>query len=108
MRSSPSIDLDRQALPRVFIEHGQKLYGTPVVGSRAHEVIGPDMVLVQRPEPDVRAIVEPQPAPLRLTSRYFEPLLPPDPLHTLVVHLPTFDAQQVRDLSVSVATEPAR
>jgi hypothetical protein len=52
MRSSPSIDLDRQTLPRVLVEHGQKLHGTPVVGSRAHEVIGPDMVLVQRPEPN--------------------------------------------------------
>ena len=66
------------------------------------------MIPVQRPEPDARAIVEPQSAPLRLSPRYLEPLLPPDPLHTLVVHLPPFDAQQVRDLTIAVATEPAR
>ena len=94
--------------PRVLVEHRQKLQHTTVVRSRAHEVVGPDVILVQRPEPDARSIVEPHPAPLRLPSRHFEPLLPPDPLHTLVVHLPTLDAQQVRDLSVPVATEPAR
>ena len=66
------------------------------------------MILAQRPESDARAIAQPQSAPFRLSLRHFEPLLPPDPFHALVVHLPAFDAQQVRDPTISVATEPAR
>ncbi len=106
--SDPSGHLDRHTLPRVLVEHGQQLQGSTVVRSCAHEVIGPDVTLVQRPEPDARAIAQPQPAPFRLPSRHLEPLLPPDPLHALVVHSPAFDAQHVRDLAIPVATEPAR
>ncbi len=107
MGSSPSCDLDRKTLSRVLVEYGQQLQGTTVVGPRAHEVVGPDVIPVQRPEPDARAIVEPQSPPFRLPSGHFEPLLPPDALHTLVVHLPALDTQHVRDLAVPVATEPA-
>ena len=108
MGSSPSSDLDRQALPRVLVEHGQQLQRSTVVGARAHEVVGPDMVLVSWPESDARTIIEPQSAPFRLPPGHFEPLLPPDPLHTLVVHLPALDTQQVRDLPISVPAEPTR
>ena len=108
MGSSPSSDLDRQTLSRVFVEHGEKLQRTTVVGPCAHEVIRPDMILVQRPESYAGPVVEPQPTSFRLPTGHFEPLLPPDPLHALVVHLPAFDAQHVRDLAIPVATEPAR
>ena len=106
--SDPSGHLDRHTLPRVLVEHGQQLQNSTVVRSRAHEVIGPDVILVQRPEPDARTIVEPQPAPFRLPSRHLEPLLSPDPLHALVIYSPALDTQQVRDLAIAVATEPAR
>ena len=66
------------------------------------------MILAQRPESDARAIAQPQSAPFRLSLWHFEPLLPPDPFHALVVHLSAFDTQQVRDPTISVATEPAR
>ena len=108
MGAHPSSDLDRQALPRVLVEHGQQLQRSTVVGARAHEVVGPDMVLVSWPESDARTIIEPQSAPFRLPPGHFEPLLPPDPLHTLVVHLPALDTQQVRDLPISVPAEPTR
>ena len=108
VRSGPPPHLDRQTLPRVLVEHRQKFQDAPVVRSRAHEVIGPDVILVQRPEPDARAIVEPQPTPLRLAFGHFQALLTPDLLHTLVVHMPPFDAQQIRDLTIAVATETAR
>ena len=106
--SSLSTDLDRQTLPRVLVEHGQKLQRTAVMGPRAYQVVGPHVILVQWPEPDARAIVEPQPTPFRLPSGHFQPLLPPDTLHTLVVHLPALDTQQVRDLAIPVPAEPAR
>ena len=73
VRSTPSTHLDCQTLPRVLVEHRQKLQGAAVVRSCAHEVIGPDVVLVQRPEPDARAIVEPQPTPLGLAFGTFRP-----------------------------------
>ena len=81
--SSLSTDLDRQTLPRVLVEHGQKLQRTAVMGPRAYEVVGPHVILVQWPEPDARAIVEPQPTPFRLPSGHFQPLLPPDTLTRL-------------------------
>ena len=59
MGSDLSGHLDRHTLPRVLVEHGQQLQGSTVVRSCAHEVIGPDVTLVQRPEPDARTIVEP-------------------------------------------------
>ena len=37
-----------------------------------------------------------------------QPLLPPDPLHPLVVHPPALDAEHVRDASVAVAAESTR
>ena len=61
MRSSPPSYLDCQTLPRVLVEHCEQLQGSPVLGPGAHEVIRPDMVIVQRPEPDAGAVVQPQP-----------------------------------------------
>ena len=52
--------------------------------------------------------VEPQPTSLRLPLRHLQPLLPPDPLHPLVLHPPALDAEHVRDASVAVAAESTR
>ena len=79
---------DRQALPRVLVQHCQQLQRTPVVRPRGHEVVRPDVAPIQRPQPDARSVVEPQPTSLRLPLRDLQPLLPPDPLHPLVVHHP--------------------
>ena len=50
----------------------------------------------------------PQPTSLRLPLRDLQPLLPPDPLHPLVVHPPALDVEHVRDASVAVAAESTR
>ena len=73
--SDLSSHLDCQTLPRVLVDHGQQLQGSTVVGPLTHEVVGPDMILVQRPEPDARAVAQPQPAPFRLPPGHLEPLL---------------------------------
>ena len=99
---------DRQALPRVLVQHCQQLQRTPVVRPRGHEVVRPDVAPIQRPQPDARSVVEPQPTSLRLPLRDLQPLLPPDPLHPLVVHPPALDAEHVRDASVAVAAESTR
>ena len=99
---------DRQALPRVLVQHCQQLQRTPVVRPRGHEIVRPDVAPIQRPQPDARSVVEPQPTSLRLPLRHLQPLLPPDPLHPLVVHPPALDAEHVRDASVAVAAESTR
>ena len=66
------------------------------------------MAPIQRPQPDARSVVEPQPTSLRLPLRHLQPLLPPDPLHPLVLHPPALDAEHVRDASVAVAAESTR
>ncbi len=48
MSSSPTADIDGHALPRVLVEHGEQLQGSTVVRSGAHEVVGPDVVHMQR------------------------------------------------------------
>ena len=50
--SEPAADLDRQTPSRVLVEHRQQLQWPTVVRPRSHEVVGPDVVLVQRPESD--------------------------------------------------------
>ena len=99
---------DRQALPRVLVQHCQQLQRTPVVRPRGHEVVRPDVAPIQRPQPDARSVVEPQPTSLRLPLRHLQPLLPPDPLHPLVLHPRALDAEHVRDASVAVAAESTR
>ncbi len=99
---------DRQALPRVLVQHCQQLQRTPVVRPRGHEVVRPDVAPIQRPQPDARSVVEPQPTSLRLPLRDLQPLLPPDPLHPLVLHPPALDAERVRDASLAVAAESTR
>ena len=108
VRSSPPSHLDRQTLPRVLVEYRQKFQDAAIVRSCAHEVIRPDVILVQHPEPNAGAVVQPQPTPLGLALGHLQAFLTPDPLHPLVVHGPPIDAQQVRDLPVPVATETAR
>ena len=66
------------------------------------------MAPIQRPQPDARSVVEPQPTSLRLPLRDRQPLLPPDPLHPLVLHPPALDAEHVRDASVAVAAASTR
>ena len=56
-------------------------------------------------EPDARPIIEPQSCPLGLLAGYFQPFPPPDPLHPLVVHLPTAVLQESGDPTVAVPTK---
>jgi len=83
--------LDRQTLPRVLTEHGQQLQCSTVMCPAAHEVVRPDVILMEWPEPDARAVAQPQPTSFRLPPGHLQPLLMPDPLNTLVVHMPVLD-----------------
>jgi hypothetical protein len=49
-------------------------------------------------------VVEPKASPFRLSLRDFQPVSPPDALHSLAVHRPARPAQQRGDPPVTVAT----
>jgi len=70
--------------------------------------MGPDVVLVFRPEADARAVVQPEAPTFRLALRYLEPLTTPDALHALGIHVPTGHLQEAGDALVAVAGEGVR
>ena len=82
------VDPDRQAFPRELIHHVQHAILPSVMGAILHEVVRPDMVGPFRAETDAGTVAWPDPAALRLPGRDLQPLLPPDPLHPLVVDHP--------------------
>tara|TARA_R110002110_G_scaffold265183_2_gene481054 strand:+ start:1164 stop:1613 length:450 start_codon:yes stop_codon:yes gene_type:complete len=54
-----SLDMDRQALPAVFIDHRQHPERLAVMGAVGDEVVAPDMATILGSEPHARAIVQP-------------------------------------------------
>ena len=75
-----------------------------VVRAILDEVVGPHVIAMLGPQPDARAVRQPQPAALGLFGGNLQPLSPPDPLDALVVDDPAGRcSQQLRDLAVAVA-----
>ena len=94
---------DGQALAGELVDDVEHPVLAPVMRAVLDEVVGPDVVRALRPQPDARAVVEPEPAPLGLPPRHLEPLPPPDPLDPLAVHRPARIPQQGGDPAVAVA-----
>ena len=69
------LDPDRQAFAGELVDDVEHAELPSVVGAVLDEVVGPDVVAVLRPQPDAGAVVEPEPAPLRLLLA--EPSAPP-------------------------------
>src|SRR5215213_4827554 len=65
------------------------------------------MVRLLRPQPQARAVAQPEPALLGLLPRDLKPFPPPEPLDTLAVDPPTGLAQQRRDPAIAVAAVPS-
>jgi len=63
------------------------------------------MVPMFRPQPDAGAIIQPQPTPLGLFLRDFQPLAPPDPIDPFLVHMPAVSPKQGGDATIAVAAE---
>src|SRR5215472_15321555 len=74
---------------------------------RTHEIVTPDLVAPLRPQPNTRAVVQPQPPSRPLFLRYFQPFPSPDPLHPVLAHFPSHVSQHHRDPAVAVAPVPA-
>ena len=98
----PAPNVDRQTFPCVFINEVQQAYRPSIVSERAHEIVGPDMVAPLRPQPYAGAVVKPQSPPRLLLLRHLQSLAAPDPLHSILAHLPARFLQLDGDASISI------
>ena len=94
---------DRQAFPAELVDHHKHAESTAIMGTRLHEIVGPDMVTPTGPKTDAGAVVQPETAPLGLPLRHLQPFLTPDPGHALGIDLPAVRAQQRRDPPIAIA-----
>ena len=69
-----------------------------------YKVDAPDVVRMGWPQPYDRSILVVEPSALLVPLRQLKAFFAPDPLNLLVVHLPTFDAQQFGYLAIAVAS----
>ena len=97
-------NLDRQALTRELVDHGEHTELTPFPGAVLHEVISPDVVGTLGPEPYARTVIQPEPTALRLFLGNTKALPPPDPSNTLVVQMPAVAPEQCGNPPIAVAT----
>ena len=67
------------------------------------EIVAPHVVSMGRSEPDTRAVRQPEPLSPRLTAGDFQPLLPPESLHPLMIDHPSLPSQHGRDPMVAVS-----
>src|ERR1017187_1519963 len=93
----------RQALPRVLVDHHQDAQRPSIVRHCLHKIVAPHMIRPLRPQPDTRTISEPQPPSWPLFLRYLQPFASPDPLHSILPHWPPRIPQQRRNAPVAVS-----
>jgi hypothetical protein len=84
----PSGNADGQALAGVFIDQGHQPNVAAIVGLTGHEVIAPDVIAPFRPQPNARAVVQPQTAPRPLFLGDFQALPAPDAADTVFANIP--------------------
>jgi hypothetical protein len=101
-------DPDGQALMRERVDEVEHPEPPAIMGAVLDKVIGPDRIAVLGPQPDARAVGQPEPSTLGLLGGNLQPLASPDPFHPLVVDQPTCPAQQRADLAVAVAAIATR
>jgi tetratricopeptide (TPR) repeat protein len=68
----------------------------------AAAVVAPHMIRTLRSQAHTRTIPEPQPPSRPLFLRHLQPFASPDPLHSILPHLPSRALQQRRDAPVAV------
>jgi hypothetical protein len=72
------------------------------------EVVGPNVVAMQRPQPNTGTIVAPEPSPFRLLAWHTQPFSAPQSLHAFVIYPPPFLPKQCRNTAISISPEPRR
>jgi len=104
----PSCDPQGQTPAGVFVDQRQQPEGASVVGEGADNVVAPSMVLMLRPKPHARTVVQLQPASRLLLRRHFQPFPPPGPLYPVPSHIPARPLQHRRDPAIGVTAILAR
>ena len=90
IRLQTIIHMQRKTLPRVFVYYRQKVDLCAIHEPRKHQVVGPDMVLPARTQPDAGTVVKIKPAALFMPFWHTQAFLPPDAFHALVIDTPAF------------------
>src|ERR1700739_4549843 len=104
LRTAPSpLGPNHETLPGVLVDQVQQAHGSAIVRPCADEIVAPHMVLVLRPEPHTRSIVEPQSTAWLLLLRYLQPFATPDAFDPVFAHPPARLLQHRRDPAVAVA-----
>jgi hypothetical protein len=98
-----AIDADRQAFVGELVDDVEHPVLPSIMGPVFHEVVGPDVIALLRPQPDARSVIEPQPAALGLLPWNLQSFAQPDPFDPFVIDQPARIPQQRCDLAVAVA-----
>ena len=98
----PPPDMDRQALPRVLVDQVQEPHCPSIVGVGTHEVVGPDVIAMLRPQPRAGAVVEPQTSAWFLPLRHLQSFAMPYELHAILARIPPSLLQLAGDASISI------
>ena len=102
-------DADHQALHGEPVDHIEDPEGLAIASALMDEMVRPNMVQMLGPQPHSGAVVEPQPALLRLLGWNLQPHSLPLPPDDVVIDLPASTKQLGRDAEIAVtALLPAR
>lgn len=97
-----ALNMDRQALSAVLVDHSEHAERLPVMHAIHHEVVALDVTGILQFQPDAGTVVKPQPPALGLLLRHLEPFTTPDQLDPFRVHLPAVIAQQRCDPAIAI------
>ena len=107
LKNPPKTGFWRHTESSIRSHEAQEAPGPPVLRPLVDAVVGPDVVRPLHPATRAGASGGPEP-PLVRGAGHPQPLLPPAPLHPLVVHAPALGPQQGRDAAGAVAPEAPR
>jgi hypothetical protein len=93
------LDINRQALPSVFIDHTQQPESSTIMRPAMYEVLAPDIVSILWTQPATRTFIESQTMTFRLFRRDFQTFSPPQSGDPFDIHEPAIPTQQGSDLA---------
>jgi len=107
-RTRPSLELQRQALPRELIHHRKDLDPPTIRRPVVHEVVRPHVIRMLRPPTNDPVRRAPHPTTRAPTLRNSKILTPPQTMEPLVVHPPALLSQKNRDAAIAKPRIPPR
>jgi hypothetical protein len=88
---------NRQALARELVDHHQQAQTAPIVRTRFHEIVTPDVIAMLRSQSNTGAVVQPQPTARLVSGGNLQAFPPPNALHSVLAHSPAGQLQQCCD-----------